>query len=164
MELLKIIRADFKLNSFRSALILFFHRFINHIYLKYSGLTSKFIIKILIIVWEVLKAFLNINCQISYKAKIGKNIRLPHIAVGVVISSKAIIGDNVTIFHQVTIGVKEDIEENMQNIIIGDNCYISTGAKIISCKLEDNVVVGPNAVVYKDVSSRTKVFANSVIK
>lgn len=91
--------------------------------------------------WELLKVLLNINCQISYKANIGNNIRLPHIREGVVISSKATIGDNVTIFYQVTIGVKENLPLDTQAIIIGDNCYLSVGSNVISCKLENNVVV-----------------------
>jgi serine O-acetyltransferase len=36
--------------------------------------------------------------------------------------------------------------------IIGENCYIGAGAKIIGdCKIGANVRIGANAVVYKDV-------------
>lgn len=112
----------------------------------------------------MLKSILNINCQISHKAKIGYNIRLPHIANGVVISSKAIIGDNVTLFHQVTIEINENLSPQEQYIYIGDGCYISTGAKIISAKLENDVVVGPSAVVYKDIEANTKVLSNVTCK
>ena len=104
---------------------------------------------------NILYLILRINEQISYEAKIGNNIRLPHCAMGVVISSKAIIGDNVTIYHQVTIGVNENKPEDKKQVEICDNCYLSTGCKIISCKIGINCKIAPNAVVYKDLPPNT---------
>jgi serine O-acetyltransferase len=112
-------------------------------------------------IWEVTKIILNINCQISYMATIGSNIRLPHIAEGVIISPKAEIGNYVTIFHQVTIGINESLSEEKQAISIGDGCYISAGAKIISCKIGKNVKIGPNAVVYKNIEDNSRVFSEN---
>ncbi|SIR46694.1 LbetaH domain-containing protein [Halanaerobium kushneri] len=147
--LLDKIKKDFKINSFKSGIILFFYRLRNYTFLK----DKKIMLLILNYFYKLLKVILNINSQISYKAKIGSNIRMPHMGQGVVISSKSIIGNNVTIFHQVTIGINENLKGKNQEIYIGNNCYISAGAKIISSKMGDNVVVGPNAVVYKDVEN-----------
>jgi len=110
------------------------------------------------------KIILSIQSQISYKAEIGNNIRLPHSAFGLVISSKAKIGNNVTIFHLVTIGINEKKchKDILRCVEIGDNCYLSCGAKVISSKVGDNTIVGPNAVVYKDVTEN-RVVLNSVI-
>jgi serine acetyltransferase len=44
---------------------------------------------------------------------------------------------------------------------IEDNCYISTGAKIISSKVGFNSIIGPNAVVFEDIPNNSMVF-NSV--
>lgn len=77
----------------------------------------------------------------------------PHSYNGIFISHKAHIGKNATIFQQVTIG------SNMINgsprkgsPTIGDNAYIGCGAKIIGkCNIGNNVRIGANCVVTKDV-------------
>ncbi|WP_418790832.1 hypothetical protein [Phosphitispora sp. TUW77] len=162
--MIKNVIQDFKVNSFRSGVILFFYRLISTIYYKFDNLLGKVLVRLINFIWEVLKMIMNINCQISYKAQIGSNIRLLHIGEGVIISAKAIIGNDVSIYHQVTIGINEFLPLNEQKIVIGNNCYISAGAKIISCVLGDNVKVGPNAVVYRNVNSNQRVFVQGMIK
>jgi len=160
--MLELLREDYKNNSFRSFLILLFYRISHHFYIN-----KKFILlKTINIVFFVLKVFLSIQSQISYKARIGKNIRLPHIGFGVVISAKAIIGDNVTIYHLVTIGINENkcLKQDNRCVEIEDNCYLSVGAKIISSKVGKNSVIGPNAVVYKDTPENSYIFDMVVYK
>lgn len=106
--------------------------------------------------------FLNVDVQISYKAELGKNIRLLHKGTGVVISSKAKIGDNCTILHQVTIGINE--AKKNQNITIGNNCFLGTGAKIISCNVCDYCKIGANAVVIKDILNPSIVYCLNEVK
>ena len=84
--------------------------------------------------------------------------------MGVVVSPKAKIGNNITIYHQVTIGVKEGIPKDLQRIIVKDNCYISAGAKIISCVVSEGSKIGPNAVVYKDIPPCSIVVSLNEIK
>jgi len=151
-----LLLEDFKLNSFRSFLILFFYRVINYVYTK----KIYFLVSILNFVFNIIKVLFSIQLQISYKAKIGNKIRLPHVGFGVVISAKAIIGNNVTIYHLVTIGINE-FKCNKNDAVcveIGDGCYLSTGAKIISSKVGENSIIGPNAVVFKDIGKNSKVF------
>lgn len=147
------LKEDFKNNSFRSFLILFFYR---SAHIAYTN-KNYFLVKIINFIFFIVKVLFSIQSQVSYKAKIGRNIRLPHIGFGVIISAKAKIGDNVTIYHLVTIGINEKkcLKENVCCVEIGDNCYISAGAKIISSKVGSGSVIGPNAVVYKDISSNT---------
>lgn len=60
------------------------------------------------------------------------------------------IGKNCWIHQQVTIGV--DIHDKQGNPKIGNNVRITAGAKIIGkITIGDNVIVGANAVVVKDV-------------
>ena len=80
------------------------------------------------------------------------------------ISSKASIGNGVTIYHQVTVGVNENLPIERQSICIGDNCYLSTGAKVISCHVGDNCKIGPNAVVWKDIPDNSLVVTQSNYK
>lgn len=100
---------------------------------------------------SVIAIVLGMNSQISYKAKIGENIRFPHKAQGVVISAHAIIVDNITIYHQVTIGINENKCKDLQRVIIKDNCYLSAGCKVISCIIGENCKIAPNVCVYKNL-------------
>jgi len=151
-----VILEDFKFNSFRSFLILFFYRIINLLYRK----KFYFLVSLISLLFNIIKVLFSIQSQISYKAKIGRGIRLPHIGFGVVISAKAVIGNNVTIYHLVTIGINEFKckKDETKCVKIGDNCYISTGAKIISSKVGANSIIGPNAVIFKDIDENSKVF------
>ena len=102
------------------------------------------------------------NCFIPFSAKLGNNLNFPHGLNGIFISGNAIIGDNTTIFHQVTIG-----SNNLNNSInigspkIGKNVYIGTGAKIIgNVNIEDNVRIGANCVVTQNIKANSTVVLN----
>jgi serine O-acetyltransferase len=88
---------------------------------------------------------------------------LPHGLRGIFISDKAYIGEDVTIFHQVTIGVSELTSESAP--IIGDNCFIGAGAKTLgNIKVGNNVRIEANAVVTKDLPDGcTVVGSNKII-
>lgn len=77
----------------------------------------------------------------------------PHSLHGVFISEKSVIGKNAVIFQQVTIGaVRTKGSSSNGNPVIGDNCYIGAGAKIIgNIKIGNNCRIGANAVVYQDM-------------
>lgn len=77
----------------------------------------------------------------------------PHSMSGVFISPRAVIGKNAVIFQHVTIGaVRNPGGKRNGNPIIGDNCFIGAGAKIIgNIRVGNNCRIGANAVVYQDV-------------
>lgn len=78
--------------------------------------------------------------------KIGKGLFIQH-GFATIISAKE-IGDNCWINQQVTIGFNGD----GNNLVIGNNVKITAGAKVIGkIKVDDNSVIGANAVVVKDV-------------
>lgn len=98
------------------------------------------------------KLVLKYGVTVSTKAKIGRRFWMEHYN-GVVIGQDSIIGDDCIFYQQVTIGQKND-----QYPIIGNNVTIYAGAKIIGdISIEDNVIVGANAVVLKDIP------ANSIV-
>lgn len=97
---------------------------------------------------------LTYNCDIPSKVKFGKNLRVPH-PYNIIINENCTIGDNVTIFHEVTIG---NDKHNGLKTIISDNVYIGCGAKIIGVnRIGNNSKIGAGSVVLKDVEDDTTV-------
>jgi serine O-acetyltransferase len=90
------------------------------------------------------------SCFIPYKTRIGtENIHFGHNGLGVVLDYRCVIGNNVRIDQQVTIGIRWD-EDTAP--IIGNNVRIGAGAKVLgSIRIGNNVRIGANAVVLTDV-------------
>ena len=106
------------------------------------------------------------SSSISIYARFASRPCFPHGIKGIFISGGTDIGRDCVIFHQVTIGSNTLIDsKSAGSPIIGDNCYLGAGAKIIGrVKIGDNVRVGANAVVYSDIPNDSVVVSdNSVI-
>ena len=95
--------------------------------------------------------------EIHPGAKIGKNLFIDH-GMGVVIGETSEIGDNVTIYHMVTLGgISPSINSNNQRNIkrhptLMDNVVVGSGAQIIGPVVVGiNSKIGANAVVTKNV-------------
>ena len=95
--------------------------------------------------------------EIHPKAKIGKNLFIDH-GMGVVIGETSEIGDNVTIYHMVTLGgIAPSINSNDQRNIkrhptIEDEVVIGSGAQVLGpVRVGRCAKIGANAVVTKDV-------------
>jgi serine O-acetyltransferase len=68
-----------------------------------------------------------------------------------IISHHARLGKNLTIFHDVTIGVNENEETFPGDIIIEDDVLIGAGAKIIGkCKIGRGSKIGANALIVSE--------------
>jgi len=88
--------------------------------------------------------------SIGYKTKIGSGLCFGHYG-NIFVNSRTVIGNNFNICQGVTIG-KSHRGEHKGCPIIGDNVHISPGAKIIgNIKIGNNVIIGANSVVTKDV-------------
>jgi len=95
--------------------------------------------------------------EIHPKAKIGKNLFIDH-GMGVVIGETSEIGDNVTIYHSVTLGgISPSINSEEQRNVkrhptLKDNVVVGSGAQVLgSVVVGKNSKIGANAVVTKDV-------------
>ena len=95
--------------------------------------------------------------EIHPGAKIGKNLFIDH-GMGVVIGETSEIGDNVTIYHMVTLGgISPSINSNDQRNIkrhptLMDNVVVGSGAQILGpVTVGKNSKIGANAVVTKNV-------------
>lgn len=91
--------------------------------------------------------------EIHPGAKIGKGLFIDH-GMGVVIGETAEIGDNVTIYHGVTLGGTGK-EKGKRHPTVGNNVVIGSGAKILGpITIGDDAKIGANAVVLENVPSR----------
>lgn len=83
---------------------------------------------------------------IKHNTIIGDNLTMPH-PQNIIIGLYCIIGNNCTIYQDVTIGQNKN-----KYPTIGNNVIIYVGAKIIGdVHVGDNAIIGANAVVTKDV-------------
>lgn len=88
--------------------------------------------------------------EIHPGAKIGRGLFIDH-GMGVVIGETAEVGDNVTIYHGVTLGGTGK-HKGKRHPTVGDNVIIGCGAKILGpIYIGNNAKIGANAVVLKDV-------------
>ena len=94
--------------------------------------------------------------EIHPGAKIGRRFFIDH-GMGVVIGETAEIGDDVIIYHQVTLG-GVSTKKGKRHPTIGNNVVIGAGAKILGpIKIGNNVKIGANSVVIKDVPDNSTV-------
>jgi len=126
----------------------FFHRFANFFSIAKFDLIARMI--------SQLSRFLT-GIEIHPKAKIGKNLFIDH-GMGVVIGETSVIGNNVTIYHMVTLGgISPSIDSDNQRDVkrhptLKDNVVVGSGAQVLGpVVVEKNAKIGANAVVTKDV-------------
>ena len=94
--------------------------------------------------------------EIHPGATIGKNLFIDH-GMGIVIGETTEIGDNCTIYHQVTLGGTGK-ETGKRHPTIGNNVLIGTGAKILGpVVIGDNVRVAAGSVVLKSIPGQVTV-------
>ena len=134
---------------------LFFHRIANFFYIAKFDLIAR-------IISQLSRFFTGI--EIHPGAKIGKNFFIDH-GMGVVIGETYEIGDDVTIYHAVTLGgISPSIDSERQrhekrHPTIGNNVVIGSGAQIIGpIKIGDGSRIGANSVVVKNVPENTSMF------
>jgi serine O-acetyltransferase len=93
------------------------------------------------------------GCHIGLGARIGRHTHLAYGGLGTVIHSAAVLGDNVYVGTNVTIGGRNG---TMCVPTIGDNCFIGTGARLLGhITIGRDSVIGANSVVLIDVPERS---------
>ena len=126
----------------------FFHKFAHLFYVAGFDLIAR-------IISQTIRFFTGI--EIHPGAKIGKNLFIDH-GMGVVIGETSEIGDNVTIYHAVTLGGSspsidsERQRHEKRHPTIGNDVVIGSGAQIIGpVNVGNGARIAANAVVVKDV-------------
>jgi len=94
--------------------------------------------------------------EIHPKARIGNRFFIDH-GEGVVIGETTIIGDDVLIYQQVTLGGIGS-EHGKRHPTIGNGVIIGAGAKVLgNITIGDNVRIGAGSVVLEDVPENSTV-------
>ena len=126
----------------------FFHRIANFFSIAKLDLIARII--------SQFSRFLT-GIEIHPKAKIGENLFIDH-GMGVVIGETSEIGNNVTIYHMVTLGgispsINSDDQRNSKrHPTLMDNVVVGSGAQVLGpVVVGKNAKIGANAVVTKDV-------------
>jgi serine O-acetyltransferase len=123
-------------------LALSIYRIQHELYLR--GLESIEAIKVLSLLQRTLCAV-----EIYYSAEIGENLLIVH-GLGTVIGPGVLIGNNCTVYQNVTLGTKYDTSK--KKCRIGNDVIVYAGAKILGdISVGNNAVIGANSVVLTDV-------------
>lgn len=120
----------------------------------------KFIKLFMLLYLKRCDAFNNasMGTDLNQGAVFGSRPTLPHGLNGIVIHMGAKFGKNCTIYQQVTVGGLR-----YKRPSFGDNVVIGAGAKILGgVHVGDNVRIGANTVVTKDVPSNCTVVGSEV--
>lgn len=124
------------------------HRIAHWLYIKKRYFIAR-------LISQIARFFTGI--EIHPGAVIGKGFFIDH-GNGVVIGETTIIGDNVMIYHQVTLGGTGNEKGIKRHPTVGDNCIIGSGAKLLgNIKIGKNSKIGANAVILKDVPENATV-------
>ena len=125
----------------------FFHRFAHFCYNKKLYFLARF-------VSQFSRFFTGI--EIHPGAKIGRRLFIDH-GMGIVIGETAIVGDNCTIYHNVTLGGTGK-DKNKRHPSVGNNVMIGTGAKVLGpINIGSNVKIGAGSVILKNVPDNVTV-------
>ena len=138
--------------TYPGAKAVFFHRIANFFAIAKFNLIARII--------SQFSRFLT-GIEIHPNAKVGKNLFIDH-GMGVVIGETSEIGDNVTIYHMVTLGGispsinSEDQRNTKRHPTLMDNVVVGSGAQILGpVVIGKNAKIGANAVVTKDVDENS---------
>jgi serine O-acetyltransferase len=89
--------------------------------------------------------------EIHPGARIGRRFFIDH-GMGVVIGATAVVGDDVMLYHGVTLGGRTLQRGVKRHPTVGDRVTIGAGARVLGdIEIGDDVQVGANSVVVKDV-------------
>lgn len=94
--------------------------------------------------------------EIHPGAQLGRRLFIDH-AMGVVIGETTVVGDDCTLYQGVTLGGTGN-EDGKRHPTLGNHVVVGTGAKVLgNIQVGDNVRIGGNSVVVKDVPSNSTV-------
>ncbi|MBP2299106.1 serine acetyltransferase [Azospirillum picis] len=100
--------------------------------------------------------------DLPWETEVGPGLRILH-GWGLVVNANARIGANVTLFHGVTLGQKDDLLPSGRVTHypeLGDGVWVGPHAVVIGVSVGDECIVAASSVVTKPVPRRTVVAGN----
>lgn len=150
------LRADWTANnSMIGRLVLVVHRFGHLLFVNGLGRTAGRalwpVYRAADLIWVKLLA----GAELPHDCCIGPGLRLAHGGRGVVIGRGTLVGANVAIYHQVSVGAV-DTRPGLDAVppapVIEDDVRIGAGAKVLGdLRVGAGAMIGANAVVVTDV-------------
>jgi serine O-acetyltransferase len=126
---------------------LWLHRFAHWLWVRRAKLLARTISQFSRLVTHI---------EIHPGATIGRRFFIDH-GDGVVIGETSVIGDDVLLYHQVTLG-GTSLDKNKRHPTLGNGVLVGMGAKILgNITIGDHCRIGANAVVNKDVPANCTV-------
>ena len=147
-EMSNILQRDPAARNYFEVILLYpgLHAIVSHRYAHFFYKHKMFLIAR--IISQISRMFTGI--EIHPGAKIGKGLFIDH-GMGLVIGETTEIGDNCTIYQNVTLGGTGK-EKGKRHPTIGNNVLIGCGAKVLGpFKVGDNAKIAANAVVLYEV-------------
>ena len=119
--------------------------------LTYPGLRVLF--------WYRIAHFMAFHRLYTPEAKIGKRVFIDH-GIGVVVGATAMIEDDVTILHDVTLGVRRAVE-GRRHPYVKKGAFIGANAQLLgTITIGAFSKVGAGAIVLNNVADKTTVVGN----
>ena len=141
------IKRKFEIVLYPSFKAMIYYKISHFLYLKKHLLLAR---------WISERAKRKTGIEIHPGAKLSNSVFIDH-GSSVVIGETAIVGENVVMFHGVTLGGTGK-ETGKRHPTVGNNVFIGSGAKILgNIIIGNNVKIGANAVVLNDVPSNATV-------
>lgn len=121
--------------------ILLYHRFAHFLYMHKLYFLAR-------LISQIGRFFTGI--EIHPGARIGRRLFIDH-GMGIVIGETTTIGNDCTIYHDVTLGGTGK-DKYKRHPDIGNNVMIGTGSKVLGpITIGDNVKIGANSTILKDI-------------
>lgn len=136
------------------------HQIYNLRLLEYRQNTKHSLFSKLLYVFQRMKyvRILNRTQMRLHPNVFGPGLYIPHIG-RISVSSQAMVGANCTIRPNTLIASNMGVgKTELLKVVIGDNVEISEGCKIFCKRIGNNVKIGPNSVVFRNIPDNTSVF------
>lgn len=141
------LKSNLEVLLYPSFKVMIYYKIAHYLYLKKKYFLARLLSE---------RAKRKTGIEIHPGAVIGKSFFIDH-GVGVVIGETTIIGDNVTIYHGVTLGGVSNTNKK-RHPTIKNNVIIGCGAKVLGdITIGNNVKIGANSTVLKDVEDNKTV-------
>lgn len=161
MSLIKELKYNNKSNpNFKGRIIVMSFTVVTYFRKKANNKFKFILIAPIIIIYKYITDII-LGCEIPASTNIGKGLIIHH-GRATVLNKQVVLGNNVTLKHNTTIGNKEDLDgADLGSPIIKDNVIIGPNSVILGpITIGQNSIIGAGSVVVKDVEPYSIVAGN----